>query len=147
MTDKEEGKQKGEKEKRRKGEEKGAKKQYEERKGKESNNANCASIVVVDAGFDSSSGYILYIPVPFYRHHLCCQLPLFFHTKSSLEPLILVPVRVGLRWFGSTGLSRHNDLIHTQHRPRSFSSELDCPALGDHEIKNALFLRIQRSTP
>lgn len=80
MTDKEERKQKGEKEKK-----KGAKEQYEERRGKESNNANCASTVVVDAGFDSSSGYILYIPVPFYRHHLCCQLPLFFIRNHRLN--------------------------------------------------------------
>lgn len=84
MTDKEKRKQKGEKEKR--GRKRGRKKQYEERKGKESNNANCASIVVVDAGFDSSSGYILYIPVPFYRHHLCCQLPLFFIRNHRLNP-------------------------------------------------------------
>lgn len=53
---------------------------------------------------------------------------------------------IGSWGLGTTGLPCHDDLVHRQDGPGGLCCELDCPALGDHQVQDAGILGVQNSS-
>jgi hypothetical protein len=74
--------------------------------------------------------------------HLVTFPPILKYSLESPCLVVVVPVSIRTRRLRTSCLSRDNNLIHAQNRPRRIRRQLNRPRLRDHQIQNPFLLCI-----